>query len=63
MFLVTWEENNGIWLDAPEGFDTEKEAREYAAIYPARTGAVVAIYECRLVDTIPSPAPPAELTK
>ena len=53
MYLVTWEDNfDGTWLDDPEGFDTEKQAREHAAKWPARAGASVGIYRCDLVETI-----------
>lgn len=57
MYLVTWEDEDGTWLDDPEGFDTEKEARNCATKYPARHGGMVAIYDCRLIDAIDSPAP------
>lgn len=52
MYLVTWEDADGMWLDDPEGFDSEKEARDCAAKYPARKSACVAIYRCDLVATI-----------
>ena len=53
MYLITWENNaDGTWLDDPDGFDSEQQAREHAAKYPARTGAYVAIYRCDLIDTI-----------
>lgn len=52
MYLVTWEDDQGMWLDDPEGFDTEREARACAAKYPARKAACVAIYDCHLLTTI-----------
>jgi hypothetical protein len=35
MFLVTTEHNeDGVWLDDPNGFDSETEAREWCAKQP-----------------------------
>lgn len=54
MYLVTTEGvSDGMWLEEPAGFDTEREARDHVTklgLPPAHH--VHAIYECRL---LPSP--------
>ncbi len=31
MYLVTFEDDDGMWLDDPNGFPSEQEARAYAS--------------------------------
>lgn len=49
MYLVTWEDDDGMWLDDPEGFDTLTEAKIYAAQHPARRAD---IYSCSHLMTV-----------
>ena len=48
MFLVTMEsDDDGMWLDDPNGFDNEAEAREWHAKQPpAPKGHSRVIYRC-----------------
>lgn len=52
MYLVTWEDDDGMFLDDPEVFETEKDARDCAVKYPPRPASCVVIYHCNHVATI-----------
>lgn len=53
LYLVTVEDaDNGIFYEDPEGFDTEREAREYAAKQSMPVGHIVGIYRCELIDCL-----------
>lgn len=53
MYIVTTEHvDDGMWFDDPSGFDTEGEARKFAALRQPPDGHCFGIYECRLVTTV-----------
>ena len=51
MYLVTLEDNEGMWMDDPKGYDTEEEARKAAAEFPSPTW-TVCIYRCDLLAVL-----------
>jgi hypothetical protein len=54
MYLVTIEADDGTWCDAPEGFDSEDQAKQYATtrIRGVHKSWIAAIYRCDLVTTL-----------
>jgi hypothetical protein len=53
MYLVTTEAiDDGMWFDDPEGFDTEREAREFAAKRKPPEGHCFGIYACELITAV-----------
>lgn len=54
MYLVTFEDDNGIWTDSPEGFDSLKEAEEYTVEFQTALllDRCMAIYSCDLIKTV-----------
>lgn len=48
MYLVTFEDHEGMWLDDPSGFDTLGEARDWAR-RPHRHATRV-IYRCDQIE-------------
>jgi|GEM_PF-5473158 len=50
MYLVTFEDEDGMWFDDPIGCDTLPEARTHMNNAKVKGAAVVCIYECRQVD-------------
>lgn len=53
LYLVTTEHtDDGMWFDDPEGFDSEREAREFANKRPPPGGCFFGIYRCELIEAI-----------
>ncbi len=53
MYFVTWEDAEGMFVDDPQGYDSEIEARNCAAINPAQhPGQSVVIYRAQQIDAI-----------
>jgi hypothetical protein len=53
MYLVTVEgTDDGMWFGDPEGFDSESEARKFAAEQKPPAGNIVALYRCHLVEIL-----------
>lgn len=56
MYIVTFEDGEGMWCDDPEAFDSLAEAEDYSvemqtALHP---GNCMAIYSCSLIKTVES---------
>lgn len=50
MYLVTVEDETGMWFDDPQGFDTEAEARKHFNNLQVKGAAAFVIYECHQID-------------
>lgn len=58
MFLLTTEDDDGMWIDEPEGYDSETEARLAMASRPAPgPHTAFVIYRCSQVAAREEPKP------
>ena len=50
MYIVTVEDEEGMWFDDPQGFDTLPEARKHFNNLQVKGAASFVIYECHQID-------------
>jgi hypothetical protein len=55
MWIVTEEDDEGMWFDGPHGFQSQAEAREFVAKQrPPQAGYSYVLYRCDEVATLPA---------
>ena len=51
MYLVTVEDEEGMWFDDPDGFDTLGDALKHFNALNVKGASHFVVYECRQIDT------------
>ena len=51
-YLVTMEDDHGMWLDSPEGYDTAQQAETFAGKLANRFKRAATVYRCEFVADV-----------